>query len=872
MNIKLKLTTLLKLCHFKRYDMPCTEEKEINLILERDDGSLGFNIIGGNGAEGGITDGIIVSRVTESGPAEQAELKIHDRIIKVNGQDLTKSSHEEAVEAFKNASEPIVVQVLRRTSRTKGKDDKEPLHCNAGTQTDLQSEDLLWRVLQRCPTPPPAPSDVSLEGLCDLPSPEPLTSFDGDLMNDLYAMDNLDMPIIDDSMEKTFEMEYEDVVLKRSNTTEKLGLTLCYGEEDDTGIFINEVDSNGVAAKEGSIRIGDQILQINGEDVLNKDQALSLFAKPAEELTLLVCRPQLQYDEFLFDDNNSLLDDLQLDMLERTHQEAMQFTACLLDAECHQDDDALTTDTGTTENTSTGNASTHKDSGVGHATDESVRNDSEQEGAGDGLSNQLADRIRNGELRCSTDSFMSNEQDIVHEISLSECLKFREQLSNKCDKHMRSDTDSESLRGKESKVMRLGSDSMETTSVSGEDTLNRNGQWMGMAHDSQVSVISQDVQDSIWAKQDSSNTQSMESVDSAGNSKDKSTPEPPVATGSGDETEIKPDGPVELSLKLKTLQNGKADTTAHMSLVDKSTKKPLLSGRHRSRLPKTNPSSPRKSSSSSSRDRSSSKEKSTASPAKEKVKTTSQQKSHHQRMPATNPRLRAQLSQRTPYFARIQEQAQYLHTKNSFLQKENIQLRRSLESLSSITSIPNYAKHYRSYMHLVKKNEEKAYLEDKEKDSKQESQPEMKWKVKIRSDGTRYIARRPVRDKILKERENKLQDERAGLTTDDEAMSEMKLGRYWNREDRKRHVERAKDQRRRREFMVQARMEALKEQGNEENKKQDIFDLSRKKMNKKKAKGGWDDFMTVEEMLAHGIRISPSNSKEFNPLLNVTTV
>ncbi|XP_033116082.1 PDZ domain-containing RING finger protein 4-like [Anneissia japonica] len=795
-------------------------------------------------------------------------------ILNVNGQDLTKSSHEEAVEAFKNASEPIVVQVLRRTSRAKGKDDKEPLHCNAGTQTDLQSEDLLWRVLQRCPTPPPAPSDVSLEGLCDLPSPEPLTSFDGELMNDLYAMDNLDMPIIDDSIEKTFEMEYEDVVLKRSNTTEKLGLTLCYGEDDDTGIFINEVDSNGVAAKEGSIRVGDQILQINGEDLLNKDHALSLFAEPGEELTLLVCRPQLQYDEFLFDDNNSLLDDLQLDMLERTHQEAMQFTACLLDAECQPDDDARTTDTGTTENTSTGNASTHKDSGVGHATDESVRNDSEQEGAGDELCIQYVSGIRNGELRCSTDSFMSNEQEAVDEISLSECLKFREQLTYKCDKHMRSDTDSESLRGKESKVMRLGSDSMETTSVSGEDTLNRNGQWMGMAHESQVSVISQDAQDGIWTKQDSSNTQSMESVDSGEHAKEKATPEPPTAAGSGDEADPKADGAVELSLKLKTLQNGKADSAAHMSLVDKSTKKPLQTGRHRSRLPKTNPSSPRKSSSSSSRDRSSSKEKSTASPAKEKIKTGGQSKSgsHHQRMPATNPRLRAQLSQRTPYFARIQEQAQILHTKNSFLQKENIQLRRSLESLSSITSIPNYAKHYRSYMHLVKKNEEKAFSEDKDKNSKHDSQPEMKWKVKIRSDGTRYIARRPVRDKILKDRENKLQDERAGLTTDDEAMSEMKLGRYWNREDRKRHVERAKDQRRRREFMMQARMEALKEQGSEENKKQDIVDLSRKKMHKKKSRGGWDDFMTVEEMLAHGIRISPSNSKEFNPLLNVTAV
>lgn len=51
----------------------------------------------------------------------------------------------------------------------------------------------------------------------------------------------------------------------------------------------------------------------------------------------------------------------------------------------------------------------------------------------------------------------------------------------------------------------------------------------------------------------------------------------------------------------------------------------------------------------------------------------------------------------------------------------------------------------------------------------------MEWKVKRRPDGTRYIARRPVRNRILKDRAIRIQEERAELTTEDDAMSELKV-------------------------------------------------------------------------------------------------
>lgn len=74
--------------------------------------------------------------------------------------------------------------------------------------------------------------------------------------------------------------------------------------------------------------------------------------------------------------------------------------------------------------------------------------------------------------------------------------------------------------------------------------------------------------------------------------------------------------------------------------------------------------------------------------------------------------------------------------------------------------------------------------------------PQMKYVLKRRSDGSTYITRRPIRSKLLSERKKKLEDERCGMTTDDDAMSEMKTGRYWSKQDRKTHFLKAKEYRR----------------------------------------------------------------------------
>ncbi|XP_076023011.1 PDZ domain-containing protein 4-like [Genypterus blacodes] len=163
--------------------------------------------------------------------------------------------------------------------------------------------------------------------------------------------------------------------------------------------------------------------------------------------------------------------------------------------------------------------------------------------------------------------------------------------------------------------------------------------------------------------------------------------------------------------------------------------------------------------------------------------------------------------------------------------------------------------------------------------------PRMEWKVKIRSDGSRYVAKRPVRDRLLKARAMKIREERSGMTTDDDAVSEMKMGRYWSKEERKQHLLRAREQRRRREFMMQSRLDCLREREREQgggsgggqqgapNQQEptSILELCHRRSTKKRSRKILDNWITIQELLAHGTR-SPDGKKIYNPLLSVTTV
>lgn len=93
----------------------------------------------------------------------------------------------------------------------------------------------------------------------------------------------------------------------------------------------------------------------------------------------------------------------------------------------------------------------------------------------------------------------------------------------------------------------------------------------------------------------------------------------------------------------------------------------------------------------------------------------------------------------------------------------------------------------------------------------QPSEERMEWKVKRRPDGTRYIVRRPVRNRTLRAaRASKINEERSNdQTTEDDTISEVKMGRYWTKEERKKHMEKSKERRQRQESLIASKNQQM---------------------------------------------------------------
>lgn len=87
----------------------------------------------------------------------------------------------------------------------------------------------------------------------------------------------------------------QEVTLLRSETEERLGITLscsCSSGSDDldTEVYIAAVEPSSLAGRDGRLQRGDQILQVNGEDITTREAAEHMFNSPGTSITLLVSR------------------------------------------------------------------------------------------------------------------------------------------------------------------------------------------------------------------------------------------------------------------------------------------------------------------------------------------------------------------------------------------------------------------------------------------------------------------------------------------------------------------------------------------------------------------------------------------------------
>ncbi|XP_045147714.1 inaD-like protein isoform X2 [Echinops telfairi] len=240
--------------------------------------SLGISIVGGqtvikrlkNGEE---LKGIFIKQVLEDSPAGKANaLKTGDKILEVSGVDLQNASHGEAVEAIKNAGNPVVfvVQSLSPTPRV-----IPGVHNKVSKIISNQSQDNQGKKDKGRRTAPPP---------MKLPPPYKAPSDDSDDEEEGYA-----------STDKKLRQRYADLpgelhIIELEKDKNGLGLSLA-GNKDRSrmSIFVVGINPDGPAATDGRMRIGDELLEINNQILFGRShQNASAIIKTAPTKVKLV--------------------------------------------------------------------------------------------------------------------------------------------------------------------------------------------------------------------------------------------------------------------------------------------------------------------------------------------------------------------------------------------------------------------------------------------------------------------------------------------------------------------------------------------------------------------------------------------------------
>ncbi|XP_042216438.1 protein lap4-like isoform X3 [Homarus americanus] len=188
------------------------------VVLYKDGGPLGLSIIGGSDhfcvpfGTSADDPGVYISKITAGGAAHKTgKLRMGDRILAVNGTDMTGASHQEAVMALLNPPNEIVLSIRH---------DPQP------------------------------------KGL-------------------------------------------KEVIIKKL-AGERLGMNIKGGvqgspgnplDKSDEGVFLSKINSNGAVHRDGRLKVGQRVLEVNEHSLLgiSHEEAVNIMRTAGSTIRLVVC-------------------------------------------------------------------------------------------------------------------------------------------------------------------------------------------------------------------------------------------------------------------------------------------------------------------------------------------------------------------------------------------------------------------------------------------------------------------------------------------------------------------------------------------------------------------------------------------------------
>ncbi|XP_003748014.1 multiple PDZ domain protein [Galendromus occidentalis] len=252
-----------------------------NIVVRKGSCRLGLMIIEGRHPDAG--QGIFVSDIQEGSPAFQAGLAIGDMILSVNQQDLVGADYERAVQILKAnegtvqftiakpTRDPSNLSVIKRKASS-FEANQHQLNSKQGSHTRKS----MGPFSRKCASP-----------TAEIPhSP----SMQSQLAYTPLSRSSCNAPryTVSESI-----VTGEETIIEISRDKIGLGLSVIGGADTPLGaIVVHEILEHGAAHQDGRLKVGDQIVELNGIDLstATHEQAINALRQVSSPVRMVVYR------------------------------------------------------------------------------------------------------------------------------------------------------------------------------------------------------------------------------------------------------------------------------------------------------------------------------------------------------------------------------------------------------------------------------------------------------------------------------------------------------------------------------------------------------------------------------------------------------
>ncbi|XP_017285452.1 membrane-associated guanylate kinase, WW and PDZ domain-containing protein 1b isoform X4 [Kryptolebias marmoratus] len=208
--------------------------------------------------------GTTFGRIIEGSPADRCgKLKVGDRILAVNGCSITNKSHSDIVNLIKEAGNTVTLRIIPgdESSNASLLTNAEKIATITTTHTAQQQAAPEARTNTK-------PKQESYEFKAPpAPPPQTITQTDSAQDSEFYSVD-----------------------LERDN--KGFGFSLRGGREYNMDLYVLRLAEEGAAVRNGKMRVGDEILEINGESTkgMKHARAIELIKNGGRRVHLVLKR------------------------------------------------------------------------------------------------------------------------------------------------------------------------------------------------------------------------------------------------------------------------------------------------------------------------------------------------------------------------------------------------------------------------------------------------------------------------------------------------------------------------------------------------------------------------------------------------------